>query len=52
MFVGHDSHDNIIKRAFESNVHYMQTICTKLEDFPKILAIAENGSVASVVKEV
>lgn len=42
MFVGHDSHDNIIKRAFESNVHYMQTICTKLEDFPKILAIAEN----------
>ena len=42
MLVGHDSHDNIIKRAFESNVHYMQTICTKLEDFPKILAIAEN----------
>lgn len=42
MLVGYDSHDNIIKRAIESNVHYMQTICTRLEDFPKILVIAEN----------
>ena len=42
MLVDYDSHDNIIKRAIESNVHYMQTICTKLENFPKILSIAEN----------
>lgn len=42
MLTDYDSHDNIIRRAFESDVHYMQTICTKLEDFPKILAIVEN----------
>ncbi len=42
MLTEYDSHDNIIRRASESDVHYMQTICTKLEDFPKILAIVEN----------
>lgn len=41
MLTEYDSHDNIVKRAFESNVHYMQTICTKLEDVSKILVIAE-----------
>ncbi|WP_341788784.1 MULTISPECIES: TatD family hydrolase [unclassified Rickettsia] len=33
--------DNIIKQAIENNVQYMQTICTKLDDFPVILEIAE-----------
>jgi TatD DNase family protein len=42
MLADYDSHDNIIKRALDSDVHYMQTICTKLEDFSLILAIAEN----------
>ncbi|MFK7967594.1 MAG: TatD family hydrolase [Rickettsiaceae bacterium] len=44
MLTEYDSHDNIVKRAFDSNVHYMQTICTKLENISKILAIAENYS--------
>lgn len=33
--------DSVIKRALENNVQYMQTICTKLEDFPTILEMAE-----------
>ncbi|WP_341792173.1 TatD family hydrolase [Rickettsia endosymbiont of Gonocerus acuteangulatus] len=33
--------DNIIKQAIENNVQYMQTICTKLDDLPVILDIAE-----------
>nr|WP_253308035.1 TatD family hydrolase [Rickettsia endosymbiont of Ceutorhynchus assimilis] len=33
--------DEIIKRADENNVKYLQTICTKLEDLPDILQIAE-----------
>ncbi len=41
MLTAYDSYDNIINRAVDSGVHYMQTICTKLEDFPQILAIAE-----------
>lgn len=33
--------DSVIKRAEENNVQYTQTICTKLEDLPIILEIAE-----------
>ncbi len=33
--------DNIIKQAIENNVQYLQTICTKLDDLPVILEIAE-----------
>ncbi len=33
--------DFIIKQAIENNVQYMQTICTKFDDLPMILAIAE-----------
>ena len=33
--------DSVIKRAIENNVQYLQTICTKLEDLPSILEIAE-----------
>ncbi|WP_029374759.1 TatD family hydrolase [Rickettsia helvetica] len=33
--------DSIIQRALANNVQYMQTICTKLEDFPIVLEIAE-----------
>lgn len=50
MLVEYDSHDNILDRALEANVHYMQTICTKLENISSILAIAEkyNNVFASV----
>lgn len=37
-----DSTDNIIMRAKQSNVHYLQTICTKLDDFENILSIAQH----------
>lgn len=30
-----------IERARQNHVHYMQTICTRLDNFPQILAIAE-----------
>ncbi len=33
--------DIVIANAVKSDVRYMQTICTKLEDFPSILEIAE-----------
>ncbi|XVN43562.1 MAG: TatD family hydrolase [Candidatus Rickettsia vulgarisii] len=33
--------DNLVKRAKDNNVLYMQTICTNLEDLPNILNIAE-----------
>ncbi|AFE54514.1 hypothetical protein RTB9991CWPP_03250 [Rickettsia typhi str. B9991CWPP] len=33
--------DSCIQRALENNVQYIQTICTKLEDLPCILKIAE-----------
>ncbi|WP_218460586.1 TatD family hydrolase [Rickettsia sp. TH2014] len=33
--------DSIIQRALENNVQYMQTICTKIEELPIILEIAE-----------
>ncbi|MFY9589460.1 TatD family hydrolase [Rickettsia endosymbiont of Halotydeus destructor] len=36
-----DNLDEIIKRAEENNVKYLQTICTKLEELPNILCIAE-----------
>ncbi|MDP4708483.1 MAG: TatD family hydrolase [Rickettsiaceae bacterium] len=41
MLAEHDSTDNIIKRAIESDVHYLQTICTRLDGFEKILNIAK-----------
>jgi len=33
--------DSVIKKSMENNVQYLQTICTKLEDLPSILEIAE-----------
>ncbi|WPY00175.1 TatD family deoxyribonuclease [Candidatus Trichorickettsia mobilis] len=36
-----DSLSDIITRANKNGVNYMQTICTKLDDFPNILKIAE-----------
>ncbi|AGJ01660.1 Methionine--tRNA ligase [Rickettsia prowazekii str. Breinl] len=33
--------DSFIQRALENNVQYIQTICTKLEDLPIVLKIAE-----------
>lgn len=36
-----DDLDDVIIRARENGVTHMQTICTKLEDLPDILAIAE-----------
>ncbi len=41
MLIEHDSTDNIIKRAIESDVQYLQTICTRLDGFDKILTIAK-----------
>jgi TatD DNase family protein len=41
MLSDYDKHDNIIMRAAESGTKYLQTICTTLENFPNILAIAE-----------
>lgn len=34
-------YDNIVKRAGENNVKYMQTICTRLDNFENILKIAK-----------
>lgn len=41
MLKDYDSCDNIINRATEAGVRYLQTICTKLEELPQILSIAE-----------
>lgn len=41
MLIEYDSTDNIIKRAIESDVQYLQTICTRLDGFDKILTIAK-----------
>jgi len=41
MLLDHDLIDNIVERADKAGVKYLQTICTKLEEFPKILALAE-----------
>lgn len=38
----HDSLDNVIERAKNNGVKYMQTICVRLEDFDNILSIANN----------
>ncbi len=37
----HDSLENILKRAADSGVKYLQTICTKVNEIDKILQIAE-----------
>lgn len=41
MLAEHDSIDSIVARAKEAGVEYMQTICTRLEDFDNILNIAK-----------
>lgn len=50
MLKDYDSTDNIIIRAKEANVHYLQTICTRLDNFENILFIAKkyNNVFASV----
>lgn len=50
MLQSYDDIDNIVRRADESGVKYLQTICTKLEKFPEILSIAKkyNNIFASV----
>jgi TatD DNase family protein len=40
----HDSLENIMQRAEECEVKFLQTICTKLEEFPHILSIAKQYS--------
>ncbi|MGC0372388.1 MAG: hypothetical protein DGJ47_001100 [Rickettsiaceae bacterium] len=40
MLTEHDSLDNIIQRAKENGVQYLQTICTRLDNFENILSIA------------
>lgn len=42
MLSEHDLLDNIIERAKNNGVKYMQTICVRLEDFDNILSIANN----------
>lgn len=37
----YDSMNHILKRAFDSKVYYIQTICVKLEEFPKVLDITK-----------
>lgn len=41
MLKDYDSTDNIISRAKEANVQYLQTICTRLDNFENILSIAK-----------
>lgn len=41
MLSEYDIHDNIISRANQHGVKYIQTICTKLDELSQILAIAE-----------
>jgi TatD DNase family protein len=41
MLTEYDSLDNIIERAGDANVKYLQTICTRLDKFNEILAIAK-----------
>ncbi|MCE3233598.1 MAG: ycfH [Rickettsiaceae bacterium] len=36
-----DQIDDVVKRAVANDVGYMQTICTKLSEFPQILSIAQ-----------
>lgn len=41
MLTKHDSLEAIMQRATESNVKYLQTICTRLDKFENILTIAK-----------
>ena len=41
MLNDYDSTDNIVNRAKESGVKYLQTICTRLDNFENILSIAK-----------
>jgi TatD DNase family protein len=41
MLKDYDSTDNIIARADDANVKYLQTICTRLDHFENILSIAK-----------
>ncbi len=41
MLLEYDSIDNIVKRASENGVKYLQTICTRLDNFENILNIAK-----------
>lgn len=41
MLKDYDSTDNIILRAREANVQYLQTICTRLDNFDNILSFAK-----------
>ena len=41
MLKDYDSTDNIISRAEEADVQYLQTICTRLDNFKHILSIAK-----------
>lgn len=50
MLQEHDTLDNYIARALESDVKYLQTICTRIDNFDNILKIAKqyNNVFASV----
>jgi TatD DNase family protein len=41
MLQEHDTLDSYIKRALESDVKYLQTICTRIDNFDNILKIAK-----------
>lgn len=41
MLKDYDSTDNIVTRAKEADVQYLQTICTRLDNFKNILSIAK-----------
>ena len=41
MLKDYDSTDNIVARAAELDVKYLQTICTRLDHFENILSIAK-----------
>lgn len=41
MLTNYDSIDNIVKRAQEAGVKFLQTICTRLDNFENILSIAK-----------
>ena len=41
MLEEHDKIANYVQRSIDGDVKYLQTICTRIDDFPKILKIAE-----------
>lgn len=41
MLKDYDSTDNVVTRAKEADVQYLQTICTRLDNFKNILSIAK-----------